>query len=72
MDTPPEARWHTLNPHLMTLDENGAKLLVILTRESPAYIDTIDATVHLPKVLADAKPRIYAIHGVGSSSTVRR
>ncbi len=55
-------------PDPITLDENGAKLLVILTRESPAYIDAIDATVHLPTALADAKPRIYAIHGVGSSS----
>lgn len=54
----------------LTFEAEKTRLLLILVRKSDVGLDGIRATIRLPKVVTDPQslnPRIYAIHGTGSS-----
>lgn len=55
----------------ITFEPTNSKFLLVAIRESSEFLDSVTITVHLPKPVDDPSilhPRIYAIHGTGSSN----
>ncbi len=52
----------------LTFDQGKGKFLLVVIRDAPFYLNSIDVVVHLPFAVSDFNqidPRMYAVHGVG-------